>query len=91
MEKILIVPFHSLIYEYESKSRIYGKDVLISNDKGGIIAYKCSAGYAGIRTGGVHFKPNSRAHYSKYIRLIILCYNCIYRIYTKTYLPFQHS
>lgn len=62
IEKILI-PFHSLIYEYESKSRIYGKDVLISDDKGGMIAYKCSAGYAGIRTGGVHFNPNSRAHY----------------------------
>lgn len=56
------VPCHSLIYEYESKSRTYGRDVLIFDDKGGMIAYKCSAGYAGILTGGVHLNPNSRAH-----------------------------
>lgn len=57
------IPCHSLIYEYESKSRTYGSVVLISDDKGGTIAYKCSAGYAGILTGGMHFSPNSRAHY----------------------------
>jgi len=50
------------MYKYESKSRTYGKDVSILDDKGGITAYKCSAGYAGILTGGVHLNPNSRAH-----------------------------